>query len=249
MAIRWTTAFWDFPAAGFEEGATFWLKATASTLSPRRGPGGAFATLCPPEGDPCLRVQRVLEGEGGNHLDLHVDDVEAEAERARVLGASLLHEEPGLTVLRSPGGFAFCLVEHNGEVKVPGFLTQPSGRSRVDQLCIDVPPSDFEHELGFWRSLTGWPQSGGDLVEFRRLLPPQGTPLRFLLQRLDSAAEGQRVSAHLDVACSNVDAETGRHVRLGAEAVRRHEHWQVMRDPAGLVYCLIDRDPDWRPRR
>ncbi|PRY57920.1 hypothetical protein B0I28_106343 [Glycomyces artemisiae] len=245
MAIRWTTAFWDFPAEGFEDGIAFWLKATGSTLSPRRGPGGSFATLVPPGADPCLRVQRVLEGKGGNHLDLHVDDVEAEAERAQVLGAAPVHAEPGLVVLHSPGGFAFCLVNHHGEVKVPAPEAWPGGqRSRVDQLCLDVAPQAFDHELVFWQRLTGWPQVPTSSPEFRRLYSPPELPLRFLLQRLDAAGRGPASTAHLDLACSDVDAETLRHTELGATAVRRHHWWQVMRDPAGLEYCITSRDPD-----
>ncbi|WP_030157322.1 VOC family protein [Glycomyces sp. NRRL B-16210] len=248
MAIRWTTAFWDFPAEGFEEGTAFWLKVTASTLSPRRGPDGAFATLRPAEGDPYLRVQRVREGKGGNHLDLHVDDVEAEAERAQVLGASLVHREPGLVVLHSPSGFAFCVVEHLGEVKVPASIAWAGGRTRTDQLCVDVPPQDFDHELSFWQSMTGWPRAGTNDPAYRRLLTPPELPLRFLLQRLDEAEEGRAAAAHIDLSCSDVAAETERHVGFGAVPVRTHRHWQVMRDPAGFAYCLTDRDPDSLPR-
>lgn len=249
MAIRWTTAFWDFPAEGFEDGTAFWLKVTDSTLSPRRGPDSEFATLMPNGGDPCLRVQRIRDGKGGNHIDLHVDDVEAETERAQSLGASLILAEPGLTVLNSPGGFTFCLVDYDGEAEVPAPVLWPGGqRSRPDQVCIDIPPQAFDYELAFWRSLTGWPQSGSDWREFRRLLPPSELPLHFLLQRLDSTERGQSARAHVDLSCSDVDAEVERHVELGAEKGGRHAHWQVMRDPAGLIYCITDKDPDghWR---
>ncbi|MEU5157106.1 VOC family protein [Glycomyces sp. NPDC021274] len=245
MAIRWTTAFWDYPAEGFESGIAFWLKVTDSALSERRGPGGAFATLLPKAGDPCLRVQRVGEGTGGSHLDLHVDDIEVEAERAIGLGAKVVHGEPGLVVLHSPGGFAFCLVGYHGEAAVPQPLDWPGGqRSRVDQLCIDIPPQAFDHELAFWQTFTGWRQTTTDTREFRRLLPPPGLPLQFLLQRLDLAERGQNATAHMDLACSDIDAETERHVGLGAAEVRRHHWWQVMRDPGGLEYCITRRDPD-----
>jgi predicted enzyme related to lactoylglutathione lyase len=245
MAIRWTTAFLDFPAEGFESGVAFWLKVTDSTLSALRGPDAAFATMLPPSGDPYLRVQRIRDGKGGSHLDLHVDDVEAEAERAVKLGASKVFAEPGLAVLHSPAGFAFCFVVYDGESVVPSALEWPGGqRSRADQLCIDVPPQAFDHELAFWQRLTGWRQTVTDTREFRRLLPPPELPLQFLMQRLDLAQKGRTATAHMDLACSDIPAETERHVGLGAEAVRRHHWWQVMRDPAGLEYCITARDPE-----
>ena len=46
--VRWTTAFLDSPSRVAEP---FWQAVTASGLSPRRGPDGAFATLLPPDGD------------------------------------------------------------------------------------------------------------------------------------------------------------------------------------------------------
>lgn len=249
MAIRWTTAFWDFPAEGFEDGTAFWLKATGSTLSTRRGADGEFATLIPADGDPCLRVQRVHDGKGGNHLDLHVDDVGSETQRAQALGARIVYTEPGFTVLQSPGGCAFCFVGHHGEAAAPKPTLWPDGhRSRPDQICLDIPPQSFDHELAFWRSLTGWPQSSSDDREFRRLLPPPEFPLHFLLQRLDSADRGQNATAHVDLSCTDIDAEAARHAEMGAERIRRFARWEVMRDPAGITYCITDKDPDgsWR---
>ena len=73
VAFRWRTVFLDFPAAGFGPGIAFWRTVTGYGLSSFRGPGGDFATLLPPSGDAYLRVQRVLAGDGGYHLDLHVD--------------------------------------------------------------------------------------------------------------------------------------------------------------------------------
>ena len=73
MAIRWLTIFLDFPAQDFGTGVAFWREITGSGLSPCRGTDGEFATLLPSHGDPWLRVQRVLDGPGGCHLDLHLD--------------------------------------------------------------------------------------------------------------------------------------------------------------------------------
>ncbi len=240
------TAFWDFPAETFETGVEFWVEATDADLSEPRGPGGEFATLIPTEGDACLRVQRVRSGKGGNHLDLHVDDVAAAAERATALGASVVAEEQGeVTVLSSPGGFPFCLVAHHGESRVPSPVEWPGGqRSIADQICIDIPWVGYERERDFWKAFTGRRGLPSRRPEFERLERPRGMPLEILLQRREEVGVGEPVTAHIDLACSDVEAETVRHNELGAVPVERFEHWQVMRDPAGLEYCITSRVPE-----
>jgi hypothetical protein len=246
MVIRWISAFFDVPADGFEAGVAYWLRATGSVRSDPWGSHGEFATLVPGHGDPHVYLQRLGEGACGNYPDLHVDDLDEATRRALELGAATVRETPGLVVLESPGGLPFCFVRHRqGQSATPAPVRWPGGhRSRLDQICVDVPPGAFDDEVAFWRGLTGWRRSGTDVHEFRRLLPPPGLPLHFLLQRLDTAGESGRASAHMDFSSSDVEAETERHVGLGAEPVRRHPHWQVMRDPVGTAYCITDKDPD-----
>jgi hypothetical protein len=62
MSIRWLTIFLDCPGQLFGAGVAFWREVTGSELSPSRAPEGEFATLLPPGGDACLRVQRAGEG-------------------------------------------------------------------------------------------------------------------------------------------------------------------------------------------
>ena len=51
------------------------------------------------------------------------------------------------------------------------------------------------------------------------------------------------LSAHLDLACSDIDAVVAWHRELGAQRVGGGRAWAVMRDPASGVYCLTSRDP------
>lgn len=44
---------------------------------------------------------------------------------------------------------------------------------------------------------------------------------------------------HLDIHTDNLDAEVERLERLGAQRVQRAHSWWVMRDPAGLLFCVI----------
>lgn len=225
-APGWVTAFLDLPAPHHATGVAFWRAVTGYGLSPVRGAEDEFATLVPPSGDAHLRVQRVAAGPGGVHLDLH---------------------RPGrsLTLQRSPGGLVWCEVgEPLGERTPPASWPGETGghRSVVDQVCLDVAPSQFDAEVEYWAEQTGWAVRASSVSSsFRALERPEGHPVRLLLQRLDD--EQPRTTAHLDLATDDRPAEVRRHVALGAEVVGDHAVWTVLRDPAGLFYCVTDRDP------
>ncbi|GEM_PF-1469863 len=200
--LPWMTVFLDVPAASQAETERFWTAVTGTHLSPRRGPDGTFVTLRPPRGDAYLRVQRVASGPGGIHLDLHSEDPHALAEAAVAAGAVLMYAEPGLVVLRSPGGLALCAVELHESGVVPEPLGWPASEgttTRLDQVCLDCPPGLLEPELAFWAGLTGWDEIPCTAEEFELLRPPEGTsrPLQLLFQRLETATPGLGVTAHL----------------------------------------------------
>ena len=237
--IVWLTAFLDTDEGGAPETERFWCAVTGSTLSARRGRRDEFATLLPPDGDPFLRTQTVEQSSpGGLHLDVHSQDVAGLAARAEQLGATVSYHELGYVVLGSPGGLTFCIVG-GSPGRRPSPARWPDGRSLVDQVCLDIPPSRFDAEVGFWRRLTGWEQVRTVRSEFARLARGDGLPLQLLLQRLDD--EQPVVTAHLDLCCDDRDAEVTRHVQLGATGVRRTDGWTTLRDPAGREYCVTDR--------
>ena len=238
----WVSAFLDFAPEDFDGGVAFWQGVTGYELSERRGVDGAFATLVPPDGDDYLRVQRLGGGDGRVHLDLHVESPTMAAEAAIELGAQvLMRHEQGYVVLRSPGGFVFCFVRHHASQR-PGPATWADGnRSSVDQVCIDMPAGVHQAEVAFWQALTGWEFLDSVSPEFSRLRPPDDQPLRWLLQRLDEP--GGDVTAHLDLAADDREAEAARHVALGAAVARVHEGWTVMTDPVGTTYCITGRTP------
>jgi len=239
--ILWTTAFLDVPAAPHAATTEFWSAVTGYAASEPRGDHLEFATLVPPAGDAHLRIQRTGDDEPRIHLDLHVPDPRAAADRAVGLGAIEVADR-GYVVLRSPGGLPFCFVDHPASVPAPPATWADGATSVVDQVCLDLPAEHYDDEVGFWVALTGWtrtPSPGHD--EFERLEPDNDQQVRFLLQRLGEDAGPAR--AHLDLACSDREPEVRRHVRLGAQRVRDHAHWTVLRDPSGAAYCLTDRDP------
>ncbi|MFE9439249.1 VOC family protein [Streptomyces sp. NPDC006602] len=238
MSIRWTYAFIDRPAQGLARAREFWTAVTDTRLSDPRGEQGEFATLVPTAGaDACVKIQGVADGSGGAHLDFAVEDVAEFVKSAVECGASMAAEHASWAVLRSPAGQLFCAGPWNGESVRPPVVRG----SRLDQVCVDVPPSAYDAEAAFWGALLpDWQSLPGSLPEFHVVKPPAGLPIRILLQRL---GEERPLSAHLDLACADIGHTEAEHRRLGAELVAHGRHWTVMRDPAGGTYCLTGRDP------
>ena len=227
----------------------FWRAVTGYRLSAARGADGQFATLMPSSGDAYLRVQRIADGAGGCHLDLHVDtdaeSLNAAADRAVAAGALIRHREDGLVVAQSPGGFPFCLVEWDGERAVPPPLAAADGSggaSRADTLCLDVPPDEFDRELAFWAELTGQESHPAPVPGYAYLTRQAGWPARLLLQRREQASPDDPVSGHVDFGCTDLLARD-RHVALGARVTGVQQYWTVLTDPAGREYCLVTRAP------
>jgi len=236
----WISAFLDLPAASFAPATRFWGEVTGYRLSEPRGEHREFGTLVPATGDDFLRVQRVQDGPGGLHLDLHVADPRASAEAAKHLGAGEVADR-GYVVMRSPGGFPFCFVTEVAGVRPEPLVHDDGTASMVDQVCLDMPVAAYDEECAFWAAVTGHEHVDVASPEFSRLVRPEGQPLQFLLQRLDEP--NGRVRGHLDLAADDRAAEVRRHVLLGAALDAEGRGWTVLRDPAGAAYCVTDRNP------
>lgn len=236
--VLWTYAFIDRPVGLFGQACEFWTAVTGTRISELRGEEKEFTTLLHDGTDACVKVQGVASGPGGAHLDFPVDDVREFTRSALRLGAEMVADHGTWAVLRSPAGQLLCTMPWHGEA------TRPPVRhgSRLDQVCLDTPPSLYDAEVAFWSDLlTDWESVPGSLPEFHVLKPPPGLPIRILLQRLD---EERPASAHLDLACADIGATRARHEELGAQTVAHGTHWTVMRDPADGTYCLTRRDPE-----
>jgi hypothetical protein len=147
--------------------------------------------------------------------------------------------------MSSRGGFTFCFVSHPAHTPAGPADWGDGLRSAVDQVCLDIAADHYDEETDFWQAVTGWElRVSRDRSEFRRLIRPAEQSLQILLQRLDEPTGPTR--AHLDIATSDRERETARHVALGAEVVERLAGWTVLRDPAGSAYCITDRTPETR---
>jgi len=226
----WLTAFLDLPADRYDAGLAFWEGVTGYQRSAPRGEHDEFVSLLPTDGDDFLRVQRLADGPARIHLDVHVAELPDSGE-----------DRGGYVTTTSPGGLVFCYVRHPAATR-PAPRDWGGHASLVDQVCLDIPPTAYDDECAFWQRLTGYELVHRDGSEFSSLVRPPRIPLRLLLQRLDQG-DGP-VSAHLDLATSDRARETTRQLELGARLEQVNEHWTVLVDPAGLRYCLTDRDPE-----
>ncbi len=108
-------------------------------------------------------------------------------------------------------------------------------------VLVDAPASTYDATTAFWGGVNGTTPEGDDgahgTYSHMGLL---GAGVRLEGQRLEAADDAARV--HLDVETDDVAAEVARLEGLGATVVEPRHDYVVMRDPAGLLFCVI---PAW----
>ncbi|MGK5171228.1 VOC family protein [Geodermatophilus sp. CPCC 205761] len=190
-----------------------------------------------------LHVQRI-GGAPRVHPDL-LGSLAGDVSRLEELGARPGPVGDGWRVMTSPAGLPFCVCEESWPHERPGAVTCPEGhRTRLVQLCVDVPAARYDAELGFWRAATGWADEPVSAPEFSRLVHRSESPLALLVQRLGDDDGGTHARAHLDLGTDDVDAEVVRVRALGAELLRQGDGFVALRDPVGLPFCVTANHPD-----
>jgi predicted enzyme related to lactoylglutathione lyase len=111
--------------------------------------------------------------------------------------------------------------------------------SRVSKIVFDVPPADHDRELAFWSAATGQPLAQFDRHPEYHGAALHGQDLGLLIQRIGDG----RARVHVDIHTDDLAAEIARLQKLGAELVQQVHSWWVMRDPTGLVFCVIPESP------
>ncbi|MDR0346231.1 MAG: glyoxalase/bleomycin resistance/dioxygenase family protein [Nocardiopsaceae bacterium] len=107
--------------------------------------------------------------------------------------------------------------------------------SRLFKIVIDVPSADHDRELAFWSGATGRQLPRIDKhPEYHGALLPGGESA-LLVQRLEAGT----ARVHVDIHTDNLAAELARLEALGAERIEQVHSWWIMRDPAGLLFCVI----------
>jgi predicted enzyme related to lactoylglutathione lyase len=241
--LSWLHVFVDVPPAAAEAARTFWAEALRWPPGKSWDGHPEFTSLVPPHGDPYVHVQEADAGPRV-HLDLVVDDLDRGRDALVELGAQVGRREPAWQVMTSPGGLPFCLCRTpRSGTRPPGTQHEEGHRSRLAQVCIDVPAAQYEREVAFWQTISGWEASRSGRPEFTDLVGPPEASLRILMQRLGPDDEGTMTRAHIDLGSDDIDAEAERLTGLGARFVERFEGWAVLVDPAGMTFCVTGKSP------
>jgi hypothetical protein len=107
-------------------------------------------------------------------------------------------------------------------------------RSKLAAALVDVPRAVHDQEVDFWAGALGRPPARDpddpDYADFGQVVPG----MTFMVQAVDDSPR-----IHLDIETDNVEAEVRRLESLGAARVRKTQSWWVMRDPAGLLFCVV----------
>ena len=239
-------AFLDAPATTANELRTFWSEVTGWPVAWPWAGHPELSTFAPPSGTPGVSVQDA-DAVPRVHLDLYPNgDPNALVDHVVGLGARLVQRHDWWTVVESPGGLPLCVVKEPAGDPAPA-TTWPDGhRSRVVQVCLDIPDAHWRMEVAFWQAALRWDPTPHSRSEYSGFEAPRCSPLRVLLQRLGTADSSTTVRAHLDLGTDDLEAEAERLVRIGAGKQAQPvdgADWVVLTDPAGLSFCVTARRP------
>jgi catechol 2,3-dioxygenase-like lactoylglutathione lyase family enzyme len=118
-------------------------------------------------------------------------------------------------------------------------------RILLREVVIDAPDNVFTATRDFWSSaLLAEAQQVHEHPEFTALVDPAAMSW-VGLQKVGDAAP----RLHLDIETDDVDAEVDRLMALGATWVAEGRAWVVLKDPAGLVFCVVPHESPWFQQR
>lgn len=107
-------------------------------------------------------------------------------------------------------------------------------------VVIDYPSESHHAGLRFWQeALAAGDRRGVTHPEYHVLEHPAALGA-VLVQSLN----GGPARVHLDVESDDTEAEVARLVAAGAQLVERIDDWVVLRDPGGLLFCVVPAELD-----
>jgi predicted enzyme related to lactoylglutathione lyase len=115
-------------------------------------------------------------------------------------------------------------------------VTHYSGLSVV---VFDVPAADSASEVAFWQAATG-----AQLTHYTRYPEYHGGGVTDTLGLLVQELGDGPARVHVDIHTDDLEAEVARLEALGAQRVSQEGHWVILRDPAGLLFCVVPEPPE-----
>jgi predicted enzyme related to lactoylglutathione lyase len=122
-------------------------------------------------------------------------------------------------------------------------------RNLLSTFVIDVPSEVRDQAVAFWAGALGATATPTRLAEYH-MLDDAAPPNRIVVQDVGAGSAG----VHFDIHTDDLDAEIERLTALGATLVDPSgaEHpgrWVVMRDPAGMQFCVVWALNELRPQQ
>ncbi|HTW21635.1 MAG TPA: VOC family protein [Mycobacteriales bacterium] len=113
-------------------------------------------------------------------------------------------------------------------------------RLRLAGALVDVPKADHERAVAFWTGALGTQpevtERFPDYAQYDDVTPG----LYFMVQ---ATQDDSTRRIHLDLESEDREADVARLKALGATEIGREHHWVVMRDPAGVTFCVVQKVP------
>jgi hypothetical protein len=113
-------------------------------------------------------------------------------------------------------------------------------RSRLTAIGIDVPAADHDRAAAFWAGAVGGEEKRGDDPDDPYITVGHPRGLELFVQRVGDPSP----RVHLDIETDDIEAEVSRLETLGAQRVEQVSEWWIMRDPSGLVFCVVGPQSD-----
>jgi predicted enzyme related to lactoylglutathione lyase len=107
--------------------------------------------------------------------------------------------------------------------------------SRLSKIVIDVPSAEHDREVAFWSAAVGQELTQGIRYPEYHGAALHGGEFGLLVQQLGDGPG----RVHVDIHTDDLDAEIARLEALGAQRVARVHAWWILRDPAGLPFCVV----------
>lgn len=111
-------------------------------------------------------------------------------------------------------------------------------------LVVVIDCGDLDRSARFWTSVLGYVRDGPPGVTYQSLIPAAGQGVEILLQQVPEAKSGKN-RLHLDLRTTDLDAEVGRVVALGARRLTGTPvtesgwRWHILADPDGNEFCTL----------